>query len=368
MSKRRMAGLACPQAKRNAPPPCAPLPVPLATLTGVPASNNYWSVYRGKLVRHNTIGPEGRRVTVLIENEGEARTIQENGCFGLLVEGGGWVDQARVELEDWGPGADNTSQDAENEDENDYLKPIKLDNEGLVEEIETGCEDSHEESNDSPRNWSELKDQSVSEDDAPVVEPAVLHLDLCEAFYLSYALGCLTVEDTTMLSLLGMWQLFRKLEPDFPARYRVYHHYRAKGWVVRSGYCFGADWALYKLGPAQYHATYTLRVEVVDRLTGEVVEKDSPKPLTWGDLLAQTRVAVTVKKDPLIARVEIRGDFRNMDSPHCLGEMSVTTYRARRWVAGDHRWNVKPKVPVEMKVVTSFSEKAGNRGTVIVLD
>jgi len=104
MSKRRMAGLACPQAKKNAPPPCAPLPVPLASLTGVPASNNYWSVYRGKLVRHELTGPEGRKVTVVIEKEGEARTIYENGSFGLLVEGCKWVDQARVELEDWTPG------------------------------------------------------------------------------------------------------------------------------------------------------------------------------------------------------------------------------------------------------------------------
>ena len=121
MSKRRMARLACPQAKRNVPPPCAPLPVPLASLTGVAASNNYWSVYRGDLVRHNTVGPEGRRVTVVVRKEEEARTVHENGCFGLLVESGGWVDQARVEMEDWVPGAENITEVSFLMELNDYF-------------------------------------------------------------------------------------------------------------------------------------------------------------------------------------------------------------------------------------------------------
>jgi len=206
----------------------------------------------------------------------------------------------------------------------------------------------------SPRNWGELKDMSMSEDDWSPLSgqdaPVVLHLELCEAFFLSYSLGCLTVSDETgcQLSLLEMWQLFRQLEPDFPLRYRVYHHYRALGWVVRSGYCMGADWGLYKLGPAMYHATYTVRVEGIDKKSGEVVEIGLKK-ITWGDMLAQTRVAVTVKKDLLVARVEVWGDMRDWDSPHCLRSMAVTATRVKRWVVGDQRWTVKPKVPVEVK-------------------
>ena len=42
----------------------------------------------------------------------------------------------------------------------------------------------------------------------------------------------------------------------------MYHHYRAQGWVVRSGYQLGSDWALYKMGPQHFHATYTLAVQV----------------------------------------------------------------------------------------------------------
>ena len=228
-----------------------------------------------------------------------------------------------------------------------------------------------------PRNWGELKDLSISEEDCTSQTmkevPVVLHLELCEAFYLSYSLGCLTVSDSdscqhtqsnSQLSLLAMWQLCRQLEPDFPVRYRVYHQYRARGWVVRSGYCMGADWRLYKLGPAQYHATYTVRVEVIDKKSGEVLEMGIKK-VTWGDMLGQTRVAVTVKKELLVVRVEVWGDMRDWDSPHCLGSMSVSSLRVKRWVVGDHRWAIKPRVPVEGRE-NNGCDKAGD--AVIVLD
>jgi len=231
----------------------------------------------------------------------------------------------------------------------------------------------------SPRNWGELKDLSMSEEDGSPPSgqgiPVVLHLELCEAFFLSYSLGCLTISDGCthgrgdscthcQLSLLAMWQLFKQLEPDFPLRYRVYHHYRALGWVVRSGYCMGADWGLYKLGPAMYHATYTVRVEGVDKKSGDVLEIGLKK-ITWGDMLAQTRVAVTVKKELLVARVEVWGDMRDWDSPHCLGSMGVTASRVKRWVVGDQRWTVKPSVPVEEKEKLGCDKESD---AVIVLD
>lgn len=377
MSKRSMAPLTCPQAKRNVPNPMAPLPVPLSTLTGVPASNNYWAVYRGRLVKHKTLGPEGRKITVVIENEGQARAVYENGSFGMLVEGEEWVDQARVVLEDWVPGSENIVKVvAEDENVNEDIKPVELNTDDVASDEEA----SDGESDHYPRNWGELKDISMSEEDiSPTggTRALVLHLELCESFFLSYALGCFTVRDSDsceqssftndgQLSLLAMWQLFRQLEPDFPLRYRVYHHYRTKGWVVRSGYCMGADWGLYKLGPAQYHATYTVRVEGVDRRSGEVVEMMGVKAVTWGDMLAQTRVAVTVKKELLVTRVGVRGDFKDWDSPHCLGEMSVTTSRVKRWVVGDQRWNIKPKVPVEVK--ESYANDKGGGDPIIVLD
>lgn len=91
------------------------------------------------------------------------------------------------------------------------------------------------------------------------------HLKLLpeEALFLSYALGCLIVsckttnsksstgrktssaarkESSHEMSIDEMWTVFSKDDPKFPIKYAVYHHYRTRGWVVKSGLKFGADW------------------------------------------------------------------------------------------------------------------------------
>ena len=47
---------------------------------------------------------------------------------------------------------------------------------------------------------------------------------------------------------------------DFPYQYAVYHHFRAKGYVVKDGTKFGCDFLLYKEGPPFYHAQYSVRI------------------------------------------------------------------------------------------------------------
>jgi len=370
--------LPLPQGKRRnpgQPGPGQPLPVPLASLTGLEASNDVWSVYHGTLVRHTGLGPEGRLATVKIENRDHIQALQTHGMFGLVVEED-WVDNARMVMEEWRPGED------------------------VEDEEERGQEEE-------PESWGKIKER---EEEKLITSRTTLHLELCEAFFLSYGLGCLTVTDGSLpetgdgmevsardpwelareqlgrlqspwkggrlgygetkdsrgnkrdsclvakeqfstgdlerrggqLGLLQMWDRFCNLEKDFPLRYRVYHHYRTEGWVPRSGYKFGCDWALYKQGPAFYHATYTVRVEGVDRVSGEVLHHT----LHWRDILARTRVAATIKKELLLVRVSVWGDRRDWSSPHCLGSMAVKSTRVRRWLPGEERWQVKPEVPV----------------------
>lgn len=71
-----------------------------------------------------------------------------------------------------------------------------------------------------------------------------LNLTLEEAFFLSYALGCLHVIDTTgqTLTLQQLWQTYCEAKSDFIELYVVYHYFRAKGWVVKTGYKFGGDY------------------------------------------------------------------------------------------------------------------------------
>ena len=315
MKRRHCAPLSEPQVKRR---PAdlgvasgSPLPVPIASLTGAPASNSLWSVYHGSLV---TL--EAGRHRVEVSDPSQARAIYNNGYFGDLVTGGRQEDKARPVLEAWSPSLDN-----------DKMK---------------SCDDKA----DEPSCWSDVK-ANTSKDYNQTEDAAVLHLELCEAFFLSYTIGCLVVsEEEEEMSLIRQWRLYTRLEPDFPVRYRVYHHYRAKGWCVRSGHIMGADWVLYKLSPSHAHSTYTLRVEMVDRVTGASVAGAGVRRVTWAELLGHTRVMGTVKKDLLIVRVTVSPDLSDWDSPFCLNTMGVSAHRIRRWVPGDQRWKTKPKVPI----------------------
>ncbi len=48
--------------------------------------------------------------------------------------------------------------------------------------------------------------------------------------------------------------------PDFDAKYLVYENLRTRGYVVRSGLKFGADFAVYEIGPGYEHAPYVVLV------------------------------------------------------------------------------------------------------------
>ena len=366
--KRDSGGLAVPQAKRHCgggvqqpelgwfflnltqfnliilSPLGQPFPVPLASLTGVESSNEVWAVYRGRLQRHeNGAGPEGRDATVVVSAKKEINALQVHGCFGNC----NWKDVVRTKVEDWRPG--------EEEDEDEEVE----------EKLTTGGEDKR--ALEEAESWNDVKDREDEEDfNYENSLHRELHLELCEAFFLAYGLGCLTVKSTEGIDigLQEMWKTFCTIEEDFPQRYRVFHHYRTEGWVVKSGYKFGADWLLYKLGPAFYHATYMVVVEPVDRETGEVLDDLA---LTWRDVLGRTRVATAVKKDLLIARVTQWADKRDWDGPHCLHSMAVSALRVRRWVPGEERWMVKPEVPRETAVAhiteESYAACVENRKT-----
>ena len=316
MKRRLCAPLSQPQMKRRPGHDLgisgSPLPVPVASLTGVPASNSLWSVYHGSLV---TL--EAGRHRVEVSDPGQARAVYNNGYFGDLVTRGRPQEKARPVLEAWSPSLEKDK--------------VKAGDESMSEE---------------PSCWSDVKANTSKDDIA--TEDAVLQLELCEAFFLSYSIGCLVVSDPEEeeLSLIRQWRLYTRLEPDFPLRYRVYHHYRVRGWCVRSGHIMGADWVLYKLSPGHAHSTYTIRVEMVDRLTGSTVTGAGVRRVTWAELLGHTRVMGTVKKDLLIVRVTVSSELSDWDSPFCLNTMWVSSHRIRRWVPGDHRWKTKPKVPV----------------------
>lgn len=122
-----------------------------------------------------------------------------------------------------------------------------------------------------------------------------LKLMLTEAFFLSYCLGCLNINnDGHLLNIDEIWKCFcliyDKNEFRFPILYGAYHYFRSKGWIVKSGHKYGCDMLLYKEGPPFYHALYCVTV-IQDGLN-----QDSNSTLSWHYLSGAVRLTHSVKK------------------------------------------------------------------------
>ncbi|KAG1043076.1 hypothetical protein G6F46_003515 [Rhizopus delemar] len=74
-------------------------------------------------------------------------------------------------------------------------------------------------------------------------DPEKLCLDVCEAYFLKYALGALEIKDKQgrTLSTKLCWSKFCENNASFHYMYAVYHYYRSLGWVPKNGIKFGVD-------------------------------------------------------------------------------------------------------------------------------
>ncbi|NXV92950.1 SEN2 endonuclease, partial [Calonectris borealis] len=69
-----------------------------------------------------------------------------------------------------------------------------------------------------------------------------LQLSLEEAFFLVYALGCLSIYyGEEPLTILKLWEVFSEVKPNFKTTYMAYHYFRSKGWVPKVGLKYGTD-------------------------------------------------------------------------------------------------------------------------------
>lgn len=164
-----------------------------------------------------------------------------------------------------------------------------------------------------------------------------LNISLEEAFFLSYGLGSLNVycdESETILPPSSLLSLFRRhsyhpprslsvsAEPDDPfmLSYAAYHHYRAAGWVVRSGIKFGTDYLLYNRGPAFSHAEFAVTIlpsyshPYWQSTKGhrEYVAEKTKK--TWWWLHGVNRVQAQVHKQLVICYVDVPPPLKKSDA------------------------------------------------------
>ncbi|XP_059052587.1 tRNA-splicing endonuclease subunit Sen2 isoform X2 [Achroia grisella] len=119
-----------------------------------------------------------------------------------------------------------------------------------------------------------------------------LMLTLQEAFFLIYGLGCLQViYSDKLLNVEQSLELFTQTDKYFVTKYVVYHYFRSKGYVVKSGIKFGV---LYKDGPGLSHAEFIVVIRNI---------REQNCDLNWISILGHNRMAVTTLKKVIIAEV-----------------------------------------------------------------
>lgn len=163
-----------------------------------------------------------------------------------------------------------------------------------------------------------------------------LQLSLEEAFFLVYALGCLSIYyKKEPLTILKLWKAFTAIQPTFRTTYGAYHYFRSKGWVPKTGLKYGTDLLLYRKGPPFYHASYSVIVELVDKGFAGPLRR----PFTWKSLATLSRVSGNVSKELMLCYLIKPSTMtdEDMESPECLRRIKVQEVILSRWVSSRER-------------------------------
>ena len=195
-----------------------------------------------------------------------------------------------------------------------------------------------------------------------------LHLNLAEAFFLTYALGILQIHHEATPALLPTTELFtlfrqhsyfppretQDLKPDDPflLQYVVYHHFRSLGWVVRPGIKFAVDWLLYLRGPVFSHAEFAVIVlpaytHSYWRSTPELQQSTKKiESKSWWWLHCVNRVQSQVRKSLVICYVDVPPPLalaetvvssEELDIGHILEKYKVRELTLKRWTPNRER-------------------------------
>ncbi|XP_054710610.1 tRNA-splicing endonuclease subunit Sen2-like isoform X1 [Uloborus diversus] len=210
---------------------------------------------------------------------------------------------------------------------------------GIKREIEIVLSDSSSQTSDNESLSSEMR---KSEQPRESSEEEHLHLSFEEAFFLSYGLGCLVVKDKDQpLDLTKLWNKFCNLYPEqnFPVMYTAYHHFRSKGWVVKSGLKYGVDFVLYKDGPPFYHSTYAVIVKSLKEQNYKEINTGGKQPLTWSALAAINRVCSHSGKGLMFLYVIKPSTMseNKISTPFCISEYKIEEVLIKRWVPSESR-------------------------------
>jgi tRNA-intron lyase len=148
------------------------------------------------------------------------------------------------------------------------------------------------------------------------IDPEFTILTAEECIYL-VQIGKLAVKRRTndwfCLSVMELWHTFKSL-PNFAQKYCIYTHFKSKGWQVRPGNIYGADFCLYRECPSLSHSDYAVYLS------------RKPPDEIW--IMSRLRVCTQVKKTMIFSLVE--GDFD--DHPDCIFGFKQTHALVKRWI------------------------------------
>lgn len=126
-----------------------------------------------------------------------------------------------------------------------------------------------------------------------------LELSVLEAYYLAEKGRIIVLdEDGKQLSLEELRKHASRVYEMFDQKYRVYRDLRDRGYIVRPGIKFGADFAVYKYGPGIDHAPFLVHV------LPNVAEINAIEIVRAG------RLAQSVRKKFIIATIEEENKVR----------------------------------------------------------
>ena len=191
-----------------------------------------------------------------------------------------------------------------------------------------------------------------------VVSKEHFQLTMQETFFLTYALGSLTVINPVTQATIpnkDLFDLFRmnssfpplsspSLSPDdsFMTSYVVYHHFRSLGWCVRGGAKFSCDFMLYQRGPPFTHAEYSLLI--IPSYTDEYWSSDAllqnyvkgKQMRSWHWLHCINRVTTQAKKTLVLVYVDIPKPLsaeseKNLGIDRILERYKVREFIVKRW-------------------------------------
>ncbi|ARM75784.1 tRNA-intron lyase [Acidianus manzaensis] len=119
-----------------------------------------------------------------------------------------------------------------------------------------------------------------------------LELSLIEALYLVRTSKLEIIHNSKILSLQEFFEYAKNKINRFEILYLIYNDLRDKGFIVRSGIKFGADFAVYTLGPGIEHAPYV------------VIALDAKTKVLANELMSFGRVSHSTRKKLILGIVD----------------------------------------------------------------